>query len=37
VTSRWVVVGEGENREIEVCWKHAEVELDPETITQLTG
>jgi hypothetical protein len=36
VTSRWNVGGDGADREIEVCWKHAEGELDPETITTLS-
>ena len=37
VSSRWVVLGSGEDREIEVCWKHAEGELDPETIAIASG
>jgi hypothetical protein len=32
VASRWIVVGSGEDREIEVCWKHAEGDLEPESI-----
>jgi hypothetical protein len=37
VTSRRILLGGGEDLDIEVCRKHAEGELDPETITQLTG
>jgi hypothetical protein len=37
VTSRRILLDGREDREIEVCRKHAEGELDPETITQLTG
>ena len=37
VTSRRILLNDREDREIEVCWKHAEGEIDPETITQLTG
>jgi hypothetical protein len=37
VASRWIVLGSGEDREIEVCWKHAEGELDPESIASLNA
>jgi hypothetical protein len=37
LTSRWVVLGSGVDREIEVCWNHAEGELELETITSLSG
>lgn len=37
VTSRRVLLGDREEREIEVCWKHAEGELDVESITALGG
>jgi hypothetical protein len=37
VASRWIVLGSGEDREIEVCWKHAEGELDPESIASLSA
>ena len=28
-TGRWVTIGGGEERHVEVCWKHAEGDLDP--------
>lgn len=31
-TSRWIVVEDVEGRHIEVCWKHAEGDLDPASV-----
>jgi hypothetical protein len=36
VAGRWVVTGNGEQRHVEVCWKHAEGELDPGLLESLT-
>ena len=30
--TRWVFKGEDRERELEVCWKHAEGDLDPKLI-----
>jgi hypothetical protein len=35
VTSRRVLLGDREEREIEVCWTHAEGELDLEWLSEL--
>jgi hypothetical protein len=37
VTSRRVLLRDGEDREIEVCAKHAEGDLDLEWFTSLSG
>jgi hypothetical protein len=31
-----MVTGDGEQRHVEVCWKHAEGELDPGLLESLT-
>jgi hypothetical protein len=37
VAGRWIVTGSGEQRHVEVCWKHAEGELDPGLVESLTA
>ena len=37
VATRWVPLGARDDREIEVCAKHADGELDPEIIALLTA
>jgi hypothetical protein len=31
--SRWVILGSGDSRQIEVCWKHSEGDLDLDAIS----
>lgn len=36
-TSRWVTIGHGDKRRVEVCWKHAEGEIDLESLSHDHG
>ena len=37
ISERWVIVSDGSQRRIEVCWKHAKGELDPTALEAPTG
>jgi hypothetical protein len=34
MTQRWIVMGDGSQRQIEVCWKHSEGEIDAATVVE---
>lgn len=37
ISERWIVVSDGSQRRIEVCWKHDEGELDPTAVGDPAG
>ena len=36
ISERWIIVSDGSQRRIEVCWKHAEGDLDPTALRDPT-
>lgn len=33
--ARWVTIGPGEERPVEVCWKHAKDDIEPSLLSNL--
>jgi len=34
MTRRWIVMGDGSQRQIEVCWKHSKGKIDAATVEE---
>jgi hypothetical protein len=37
MTQRWIMMGDGSQQHIEVCWKHAADDIDPARVEEGIG